>query len=60
MNYNEMLVKYIDDYPYDEPIFIDDIKDYFKNIINNENEFNYILKTLYVYINRFVKNKKII
>lgn len=60
MNYNEMLVKYIDDYPYDEPIFIDDIKDYFKNIINNENEFNYILKTLYVYINRFVKNKKIV
>ena len=35
MNYNDILIKYIDEYPYDEPIFIEDIKDYFKNYIKN-------------------------
>ena len=28
MNYNEVLLNYIDKYPYDEPIFIEDIKKY--------------------------------
>ena len=31
MNYNDILIKYIDECPYDEPIFIEDVKDYFKN-----------------------------
>lgn len=29
MNYNDILIKYIDKCPYDEPIFIEDIKNYF-------------------------------
>ena len=45
MNYNDILIKYIDKCPYDEPIFIEDIKNYFKNI--------------YVYINRLVKKDKL-
>ena len=36
MNYNNILIKYIDEYPYDEPIFIEEIKDYFKKIIQND------------------------
>ena len=57
MNYNDILVKYIDDYPYEEPIFIEEIKEYFKKIIhdNFENKF----KNIYVYINRLVKENKL-
>ena len=43
MNYNELLIKYINDYPYDEPIFIDDIKKHFKNTILDAQEFEKIL-----------------
>ena len=31
MNYNQMLIRYIDEYPVDEPILIEEIKDYFKD-----------------------------
>lgn len=57
MNYNEILINYIDNCPYDEPIFIEEIKYYFKNKIqdNFENKF----KTIYVYINRLVKENKL-
>lgn len=58
MNYNDILIKYIDEYPYDEPIFIEEIKDYFKNYMkdNFDNKF----KSIYVYINRLVKENKIV
>ena len=57
MNYNEMLINYIDNCPYDEPIFIEDIKDYFRNKIKNN--FDKIMKNIYVYINRLVKQNKL-
>ncbi|MBP3460931.1 MAG: hypothetical protein J6K21_00780 [Bacilli bacterium] len=58
MNYNDILIKYIDEYPYDEPIFIEDIKDFFKNYIKNN--FDDVFKNIYVYINRLVKDNKLI
>ena len=58
MNYNQMLIRYIDEYPVDEPILIEEIKDYFKDIIHDN--FDNIFKSIYVYINRLVKEKKII
>ena len=57
MNYNNMLIKYIDKCPYDEPIFIDDIKKHFKKII--QNDFENTFKNIYVYINRLVKENKL-
>lgn len=57
MNYNNILIKYIDEYPYDEPIFIEEIKDYFKKII--QNNFEITFKSIYVYINRLVKENKL-
>ena len=53
MNYNEILIKYIDQCPYDEPIFIEEIKLYFKKII--QTNFENVFKNIYVYINRLVK-----
>ena len=46
MNYNDILIKYIDKCPYDEPIFIEEIKDYFKKIVqdNFENTFKNIVE----------------
>lgn len=58
MNYNEVLLNYIDKYPYDEPIFIEDIKKYFQEELGTINET--LLKTLYVYINRLVKENKLV
>ena len=54
MNYNEVLLNYIDKYPYDEPIFIEDIKKYFQEELGTINE--KMLETLYVYINRLVNS----
>ena len=58
MNYNDILVKFIDEYPYDEPIFIEEIKDYFKNFIYDN--FENVFKNVYVYINRLVKENKLV
>lgn len=58
MNYNALLIKYIDECPFDEPIFIDEIKEYFKKIIKGN--FDVIFKNIYVYINRLVKENKIV
>ena len=60
MNYNDILNNYIDSCPYDEPIFIEDIKKYFQNIITNIEEFERVFKTIYVYINRMVKSNKLV
>ncbi len=57
MNYNDILVKYIDEYPFDEPIFIEEIKEYFKNYI--QDNFDNVFKNIYVYINRLVKENKL-
>ncbi len=58
MNYNDILVKYIDEYPFDEPIFIEEIKEYFKNYI--QDNFDSVFKNIYVYINRLVKENKLV
>lgn len=58
MNYNDILVKFVDDYPHDEPFFIEEIKDYFRNYIKDN--FDNVFKTIYVYINRLVKEGKIV
>ena len=48
MNYNDILVRYIDKCPYDEPIFIEEIKAYFKKIV--QDNFENTFKNIYVYI----------
>ena len=53
MNYNAILTEYIDKCPYDEPIFIEDIKKYFEAIVGDK--IDKVIKTIYVYINRLVK-----
>lgn len=58
MNYNDILIKYIDEYPYDEPIFIEDIKNHFKELVSEN--YDNILKNIYVYINRLVKENKLV
>lgn len=60
MNYNNILIDYIDNYPFDEPIFIEDIKEYLRTKLGDNINFNHILKTTYVYINRLVKKGKIV
>lgn len=57
MNYNEILFNYIEQCPYDEPIFIEDIKNYFKIIIRNN--FDKTFKNIYKYINILVKENKL-
>ena len=53
MNYNAILTEYIDKCPYDEPIFIEDIKKYFEDIVGDK--IDQVIKTIYVYVNRLVK-----
>lgn len=60
MNYNDLLVSYINKCPFDEPIFIEDIKDYFKRLIKNNNLYEKTIKKIYVYINRLVKKNVIV
>ncbi|MCD7950221.1 MAG: hypothetical protein LUG12_08185 [Erysipelotrichaceae bacterium] len=52
MNYNEMIVDYIDNCPFDEPIFFEEIKEYFQGIIDSH--------TINVYLNRLVHDNKIV
>jgi len=59
MNYNEILINYIETIPIDEPILIEDIKKHFKNFIN-KNEFKKVFNTVYVYINRLVKENVLV
>lgn len=57
MNCNELLLNYINKRKKDEPIFIDEIKKYFKALVSDYDDV--FLKTVNVYINRLVKNGKI-
>lgn len=59
MNYNNILINYIDKCPFDEPIFIEDIKKHMQKALDTTN-FEHALKTIYVYINRLVKKGKIV
>jgi len=54
MEYNKLLINYINKCNYDEPIFLSQIKDYF-NIKYNINS-----KSINVYINRLVHNNKLV
>lgn len=60
MNYKKLIIDYINDCPYDEPIFIEEIKDCLLRKMENYNDFNRILKNVYVYINRLVKEDKLV
>lgn len=60
MNYNVMLVSYVENCPFDEPIFIEDIKNYFLERIGKIRDINQFFKTINVYINRLVKEKRIV
>ena len=55
MNYNEILLNFINGFPNDEPILIEDIKTYFKKSLKiTDNLLVKVMKTIYVYINRLV------
>lgn len=59
MNIHQLVLEYINQYPKDEPILIEDIKKYIlQKCTNNDNQQN-ILKNVNVILNRF-KNKGII
>ena len=60
MNYNELLMKYLNDCDANEPILIEDIKNYFQNIITKKDEYISVIKNIYVYLNRLVKKDKLI
>ncbi len=60
MNYNELLMKYLNDCDTNEPILIEDIKNYFQNIITKKDEYISVIKNIYVYLNRLVKKDKLI
>ena len=57
MNYSKELAEYIKNCPYNEPIFIEEIKEYFKKITYDNYEDK--IKSIYVYINRLVKENKL-
>ena len=58
MDYNKILINYIDNCKYDEPIFMNQIKKYFFKYIDKKYSTNN--KTINVYINRLVHNNKLI
>ncbi len=58
MNYYDLLKKYIDLIPSNEPIFMEDIKNYFQNLIKHD--INQVMKNIYVYLNRMVKNGSLV
>ena len=58
MNICKLVLEYIEQYPEDEPIFIEDIKEYFVNELKCD--IRKIIKKIYVYINRLVKEKVIL
>ena len=53
MNYYELLKKYIDSMPSDEPILIEDIRKYFQGL--STCDIDQVMKNIYVYLNRLVK-----
>ena len=59
MNICKLVLEYIEQYPEDEPIFIDDIKKYIIQQCENDNKQENILKNINVILNR-LKNEGII
>ena len=59
MNICKLVLEYIEQYPEDEPIFIEDIKKYIIQKCENDNNQENILKNINVILNR-LKNKGII
>ena len=53
MKFKEILTNYINDYKYNEPILIEEIKEYFKSVVREE-EYKSTLNKLYVYLNRMI------
>jgi hypothetical protein len=53
MNYNEMVLEYINNYNDDEPIFIEEIKEYIKKICKDDNK--NIFENVNVILNRMCK-----
>lgn len=59
MNYNELVLNYINDYPFDEPIFLDNIKKYVKEHLNIEFNIDKTMKNINVLMNRLTKNSTV-
>lgn len=59
MNICKLVLKYIEQYPEDEPIFIEDIKKYVIEQYENDNKQESVLKNINVILNR-LKNEGII
>lgn len=59
MNYNELVIKYIDNYPIDEPIFLNDIKNYVKKNSNKIFDTKKLMKNINVLMNRLTKKNTI-
>lgn len=59
MNYNELVINYLDSCPFDEPIFLNDIKDYVKNHLNKVFDIDKIMKNVNVLMNRLTKDNTI-
>jgi len=59
MNYNEIVLNYLNDYPFDEPIFVEDIKKYVKHNLGDKIDLSKVFKNINVLLNRLTKKKKI-
>lgn len=59
MTYNDIVLNYINDYPFDEPIFVEDIKKYVKDNIGDKIHLNKVFRNINVLLNRLTKKKKI-
>ena len=59
MMYNDIVLNYLDNYPFDEPIFIEDIKKYVKDTVSDKCDFNKVFKNINVFLNRLTKKNKI-
>lgn len=59
MNCNDIILDYLNNCPFDEPIFIDDVKKYVKEKINKRVDLNKTFKNINVFMNRLTKKKTI-
>lgn len=59
MIYNDIVLNYLNDCPYDEPIFINDIRNFVKEKLDETFELNKVFKNINVLLNRLTKKKEI-